>query len=105
MLKLDDTVEIDGIYPDEHVLCISYVIIPWFLNLDNCLVSDLIPSYLSFHQRRIFCLDFKKSFFEDPYLFHFCADGIIRCCLSEIEIMTILESYHSSLVDGHHSGI
>ena len=44
-----------------------------------------------------------KMFFWN--LYRSCADGIIYHCVPEVEILTILEAYHSSPVGGHHSGI
>jgi len=49
--------------------------------------------------------DVKKFFRDEPYLFRICADEIIHCCVLEVEIMSILEAWHSSPVGGHHSGI
>ena len=48
--------------------------------------------------------DVKNFFWDEPYLFHICADGIIRRCVPEVEMMSILEACHSSPVGWHHSG-
>lgn len=45
-----------------------------------------------------------KYFWDEPYLYRSCADGTIRHCVPDIEMLIILESCHSSLVSGNHSG-
>ncbi|XP_069155015.1 uncharacterized protein [Solanum lycopersicum] len=34
-----------------------------------------------------------------------CADGLIRRCVPEVEMLSVLEACHSSPVGGHHTGI
>ena len=47
----------------------------------------------------------KKFFWDEPYLYRSCADGIIQRCVPECEMLSVLEACHSSPVGGHHSGI
>ena len=49
--------------------------------------------------------DVKKFFWDETYLFHICADGIIRHCVLEVEMMSILKACNSSPIGWHHSGI
>ena len=49
--------------------------------------------------------DVKKFFWDEPYLYRSCADGLIRRCVPECEMLSVLEACHSSRVGGHHSGI
>ena len=49
--------------------------------------------------------DVNKFFWDEPYLYRRCADGLIRCCVPEVEMMSVLEACHSLPVGGHHSGI
>ena len=49
--------------------------------------------------------DAKKLFWDVPYVYRNYVDGIIRHCVSEIEILRVLESCHSSRVGGFHSDI
>ena len=54
MLKLGDRAEINDAFPDEQVLAASHDLIPWFADFANYLASDIVPPYLSFHQRKKF---------------------------------------------------
>ena len=49
--------------------------------------------------------DVKKFFWDEPYLYRSCTDGLIRRCVPEVEMFTILEACHSSPVGRHHSRI
>ncbi|XP_069143395.1 uncharacterized protein [Solanum lycopersicum] len=80
-------------------------LIPWFVYFANYLASDTVPSDLSFNQREKFLHDVKNFFWDDPYLFRICAHGLIRCCVPELEMLSVLEACHSSPVGGHHSGV
>ena len=55
-------VEIDDTFPDEHVFSASHGLISWFADFENYLASDIVPSNLSFHQRKKFMHDVKKFF-------------------------------------------
>ena len=55
MRELGDKTDIDDTFPDDHVLASSHDLIPWFTNFANYLASDIIPSDLSFHQRKSSC--------------------------------------------------
>ena len=49
--------------------------------------------------------DMKIFFWNEPYLYQSCGDGIIRRCVLEVEMLSVLEACHSLHVGGHHSGI
>ena len=62
MRELGDKSDIDDTFPDTHVLAASQDLIPWFADFANYLASDIVPSDLSFHQRKKFMYDVKKLF-------------------------------------------
>ena len=105
MRELGDKSDIDYNFPDEHVLAASQDLIPWFADFANYLASDIVPSDLSFHQRKKFMYDVKNFFWDEPYLYKSCADGLIQRCVLECEMFSVLKSCHSSHVGGHHNGI
>ena len=71
----------------------------------NYLASYIVSLDLSFHQRKKFMHDVKKLFWDDPYSYRSCADGIICHCVLKVEMLSVLEACHSSHVGGHHGGI
>ena len=78
MRELRDKADIDDTFRDEHVLAASQDLIPWFADFANYLASDIVPSDLSFHQRNKFMYDVKKFFWDEPYLYRICANGLIQ---------------------------
>lgn len=79
MRDLGEKAEIDDTFPDDHVLSASQDLIPWFKDFANYLASDIVPPDLSFHQMKKFIHDVKNFFWDEPYLYRSCADGLIRC--------------------------
>ena len=49
--------------------------------------------------------DVKRFFWDDPYLYKSCGDGMILLCVPEVEMLNVLKACHSSPVGQHHSGI
>ncbi|XP_070024993.1 uncharacterized protein [Nicotiana sylvestris] len=77
---------------------------PWYANVANYLVSDLIMDGLESYQKKKFLRDYRQYYWEEPFLFRVCADNIIRRCVPKEEIMPILKAYHDSPAEGHHGG-
>ncbi|PHT26321.1 hypothetical protein CQW23_34065 [Capsicum baccatum] len=48
--------------------------------------------------------DVRHYYWDEPYLFRRCADGVIRRYISHVEVPSILEASHASQVGGHHAG-
>ena len=78
--------------------------IRWYVDFINYVVSEVIPKNLSFHQRKKFLHDVTHYFWDEPYLFRRCDDNIIRRCVPEVDMLSILEACHASPVEGHHAG-
>ena len=49
--------------------------------------------------------DVKKFFWDEPYLYRICVDGIIRRYVPEVEMLIIVQACHLSRVGRHYSGI
>ncbi|XP_019226884.1 PREDICTED: uncharacterized protein LOC109208257 [Nicotiana attenuata] len=96
--------EINDAFPDEHILALSSTFVPWYADIANYLVSDLIPDGLESYQKKMFLRDCRQYYWQEPFLFRVCADNIIRRCVPEEEIMPILKACHDSPVGGHHGG-
>ena len=88
--ELGDKTKIGDTFPDEHVLAASQDLIPWFADFANYLASDIVPSHLSFHQTKKFLYEQKKLFWDEPYLYRSCANGLIRRRVQECEMFIVL---------------
>ncbi|GJW74575.1 hypothetical protein Tco_0133945 [Tanacetum coccineum] len=72
---------------------------PWFADFANYLVGDVIPKGMTYQQKNKFFSNLKYYFWEEPYLFKVCSDGMIRRCVSRSKTQTILKQcYHGPTV-------
>lgn len=98
MAKFENMLEINNAFPNERVLVASHDLIPWFADSANYLVSDVVPPNLTSYKHRKFISYIRKFSWNESYLFHVFVDGIIRYYILKVEMISILEACHSSLV-------
>ncbi|KAG9440079.1 hypothetical protein H6P81_020244 [Aristolochia fimbriata] len=97
--------EISELFPDEIICQINKLSFqtPWFADFANFLAGGWIPKDLSWQQRKKFLADVKYYFWEDPYLYKICPDQVIRRCVPETEVESILKHCHDGEAGGHFS--
>ena len=62
--------QIDDTFPDEQILALSHAeTSPWFVDIANYLLADIIPPDLTYQQNKRFFAEVKHYFWEDPILF------------------------------------
>ena len=87
-------------FPDEHCDIVNYL---WYADIVNYLVTGQIPAQWTSQQKNKFLTDIKKYNFDDPYLFKYCLDQIMRRCVPNDEQVRILTFCHSEACRGHFS--
>ncbi|GKC75633.1 reverse transcriptase domain-containing protein, partial [Tanacetum coccineum] len=97
-----DDSEVDDNFPRETLMEINTKDEPWFADFANYLVVDIIPKGMAYQQKNKFFSYLKHYFWEEPYLFKVCSDGMIRRCISGPETRTILDQYHHGPIGGHY---
>ncbi|GJQ97660.1 reverse transcriptase domain-containing protein [Tanacetum coccineum] len=80
--KTSDDSEVDNNFPRETLMEINTKDEPWFADFVNYLVGDIIPKGMTYQQKNKFFSNLKHYFWEEPYLFKVCSDGMIRRCVS-----------------------
>ncbi|GJY74021.1 reverse transcriptase domain-containing protein [Tanacetum coccineum] len=100
--ETSDDSEVDDNFPGETLMEINTRDDPWFADFANYLVSDIIPKRMMYQQKNKFVSDIKYYFWEEPYLFKVCSDGMIRRCVSGPETQTILDQCHHRPTNGHY---
>ncbi|GJS19487.1 reverse transcriptase domain-containing protein [Tanacetum coccineum] len=100
--ETSDDNEVDDNFPRETLMKIDTRNEPWFADFANYLVSDVIPKGMTYRQKNKFFSDLKYYFWEEPYLFKVCSDGMIRRCVSGPENQTILDQCHHGPTSGHY---
>ncbi|XP_070026008.1 uncharacterized protein [Nicotiana sylvestris] len=87
-----EDLKINDAFPDEHILALSNTFSPWYADIANYLVRDLILDGLEAYQKKKFLRDCQQYYWEEPFLFRVCADNIIRRCVLKEEIIPILKA-------------
>ena len=88
-------------FPDEQLFALVHY--PWYADIVNYLVTGQIPAQWTSQQKKKFLIDIKKYYFDDPYLFKYCPDQIMRRCVPNDEQVRILTFCHSEACGGHFS--
>ncbi|GJU72277.1 reverse transcriptase domain-containing protein [Tanacetum coccineum] len=99
--ETSDDSEVDDNFPRETLMEIN-INEPWFADFANYLVGNIIPKGMTYQQKNKFFSDLKHYFWEEPYLFKVCSDGMIRRCISGPETRTILDQCHHGPTGGHY---
>ncbi|XP_038687540.1 uncharacterized protein LOC119986923 [Tripterygium wilfordii] len=88
-----DTLPLNENFPDEKLFVLKHET-PWYADIANYLASGRLPPNLSTQQRKKFLANVKFYFWDEPYLYKYCADQIIRRCVPAIEQSSVLEFSH-----------
>ncbi|CAN6544902.1 unnamed protein product [Malus baccata var. baccata] len=100
MVHNEESLPILETFPDEQLLSIK-VSAPWYADIVNFLVSKRIPCEFTRHQRDKLRHDARFYVWDDPYLWKFCPDQIIRRCVHDSECNSILSFCHTYACGGH----
>ncbi|XP_057969433.1 uncharacterized protein LOC131158581, partial [Malania oleifera] len=70
-------------FPDEQLFAVEYL--PWYADIVNFLVIGKTPPRWNAQDIRRLRTEAKNFFYDDPYLFKYCSDQIIRKCVPNNE--------------------
>ncbi|CAN6704230.1 unnamed protein product [Malus baccata var. baccata] len=87
-------------FPDEQLLVVQEKE-PWYADFVNYLACGVMRNDMSFQDRRKFLAMVKHYVWDEPYLFKYCPDQIIRRCVPESEQQSILTISHTLACGGH----
>ena len=74
---------------------------PWYAHIANYLVTGEVPSEWKAQDKKHFFTKIHACYWEEPFLFKYCADQIIQKCIPEQEQQGILNHCHESACGGH----
>uniref|UniRef100_A0A2N9FL78 RNA-directed DNA polymerase n=1 Tax=Fagus sylvatica TaxID=28930 RepID=A0A2N9FL78_FAGSY len=103
-LIFEDNMEhlpINDEFPDEHLFALSNL--PWYAYIVNYLAVGEIPKDWSTQDKRKFLVEVRNFYWDDPNLFKYCPDQIIRRCVPNDEVISVLKFCHSEACGGHFS--
>ena len=97
---------INETFPDEHLMACQSVPnarTPWYADVANYLATKAIPPHWSALDKRKFFWNVRNFFWDDPYLFKYCPDQIIRRCVPDGEFNSVITFCHTQACEGHFS--
>lgn len=71
-----DSLPIAKTFLDEQLMHLSQL--PWYADIVNSLVTNQMPQTWSKHDRLKFLSEARYFYWDDPYLFKYCLDQLIR---------------------------
>ena len=100
-----DDIPVNDEFPDEKLFAIEYKkVVPWFADYVNYLVAKVIPPEFDYQKKKRFFAHLKHYYWEEPILYRHCADQVIRRCVPEDEMHSILDHCHTLPCGGHFGG-
>ena len=100
-----DDIPVNDEFPDEKLFAIEDKReVPWFADYVNYLVAKVIPPEFNYQKKKRFFAHLKHYYWEEPILYRHCADQVIRRCVLEDEMHSILNHCHTLLCGGHFGG-
>ena len=100
-----DDVPVNEKFPDEKLFAIEDKReVPWFADYVNYLVAKVIPPEFNYQKKKRFFAHLKHYYWEEPILYRHCADQVIRRCVPEDEMHSILNHCHTLPCGGHFGG-
>jgi hypothetical protein len=99
----EDATPIFETFPDEQLMHIAYNPAPWFADIVNYLVTGQMPLHWGQQDKLKFLSKVKTILWDDPYLFKYCPDQIIRRCIPEFDQSDTISFCHDHACGGHFS--
>ncbi|CAN6704084.1 unnamed protein product [Malus baccata var. baccata] len=87
-------------FPDEQLFSLK-ITDPWYADIINYKVIKKIPDDFTRAQKDKLVKTAKYYEWDDPYLWKYCTDQLIRRCVPESEFKSILTFCHSYACGGH----
>jgi hypothetical protein len=74
---------------------------PWFADIVNYLVTGHMPLHWGRQDKSKFMVMVKYFFWDDPYLFKYCPDQIVRRCIPDHDQANVISFCHDHACGGH----
>ena len=100
-----DDVPVNDEFLNEKLLAIEDKrAVPWFADYVIYLVAKVVPPEFNYQQKKRFFAHLKHYYWEEPILYRHCANQVIRRCVLEDEMHSILNHCHTLPCGGHFGG-
>ena len=86
-------------FPEESLLVVENT--PWYAHIANYLAIGEVPANWKAQDRKFFFAKIHSYYWEEPFLYKYCVDQIIRRCVPEVKQQGILSHCHENACGGH----
>ena len=86
-------------FPEESLLLVENT--PWYAHIANHLATGELPANWKAQDRKFLFAKNHSYYWEEPFLYKYCADQIITRCVPEGEQQGILSHCHENACGGH----
>ena len=86
-------------FPEESLILVEKT--PWYAHIANYLAIGEQPTDWKAQDKKFFFTKIHSYYWEEPFLYEYCADQIIRKCVPEGEQQGILSHCHENECRGH----
>ncbi|KAD5961654.1 hypothetical protein E3N88_13127 [Mikania micrantha] len=90
-------------FPNEQLLHVSTE--PWYASFANYLAACTLSEHWTKRRKQQFLAQAKYYIWDEPDLFKVGADQLIRRCIPDSKIPSVLQHLHASACGGHFSGL
>ena len=87
-------------FPDESLFA-TFTMVPWYADIVNYLVAKEFPAEITQARREKLRSEAKYHVWDDPFLWRHCSDQVIRRCVPDHEVQSILAFCHEHACGGH----
>ena len=70
-------------FPEESLLLVEST--PWYAHIANYLATRELLAYWKAQDKKFFFVKIHSYYWEEPFLYKYCADQIIRRCVPKAE--------------------
>jgi hypothetical protein len=99
----EDAIPISETFPDEQLMYIAQDPAPGFANIVNYLITGKMPLHWGRQDKFKFLAMVRYFFWDDPYLFKYCPNQIVRRCIPEHDQSNVISFCHDHACGGHFS--
>jgi hypothetical protein len=99
--EVKEEIPIRDSFPDEQLFAITKL--PWYAHIVNYLVKGFIPETWTAQDRRKFFVEVRNFYWDNPYLFKYCPNQILRRCIPDNETFSVIKFCHTEACGGHFS--
>ena len=96
-----DESPIEDSFPNEQLFVAMHP--PWYADIANYLSTGAMPTHWTAQDKRKFLREVCRFFWDEPLLFKYCPDQIIRRCVPDDEHNSVISFCHDQACGGHFS--